>query len=134
MPALRLNFHAQGVDAWCASTADARDVRLATMRHIAVEGRCFVLAANQVARAQDLSPSFATSYADPGEVVCRGASVIVDPFGEVLAGPCWTKRDCWSPISTSTRSPGAALTSTRPATTAAPTCSRWSSTEASASQ
>jgi nitrilase len=87
MPALRLNFYAQGVDVWCAPTADARDVQLATMRHIAIEGRCFVLAANQVAQAQDLSPSFATSYADPAEVVCRGASVIIDPFGEVLAGP-----------------------------------------------
>jgi nitrilase len=87
MPALRLNFYAQGVDVWCAPTADARDVQLATMRHIAVEGRCFVLAANQVAQARDLSPSFATSYADPAEVVCRGASVIIDPFGEILAGP-----------------------------------------------
>jgi nitrilase len=87
MPALRLNFYAQGVDVWCAPTADARDVQLATMRHIAIEGRCFVLAANQVARAQDLSPAFATSYAHPAEVVCRGASVIIDPFGEVLAGP-----------------------------------------------
>jgi nitrilase len=87
MPALRLNFYAQGVDVWCAPTADARDVQLATMRHIAVEGRCFVLAANQVAQARDLSPAFATGYADPTEVVCRGASVIIDPFGEVLAGP-----------------------------------------------
>jgi nitrilase len=87
MPALRLNFYAQGVDVWCAPTADARDVQLATMRHIAVEGRCFVLAANQVALARDLSPSYATRYADPAEVVCRGASVIIDPFGEVLAGP-----------------------------------------------
>lgn len=87
MPALRLNFYHQGVDIWCAPTADARDVQLATMRHIAVEGRCFVLAANQFAQAKDLSPSFSTSYADPEQVVCRGASVIVDPFGEVLAGP-----------------------------------------------
>jgi nitrilase len=87
MPALRLNFYAQGADIWCAPTADARDVQLATMRHIAIEGRCFVLAANQVAQAKDLSPSFATAYHDPDEVVCRGASVIVNPFGEVLAGP-----------------------------------------------
>lgn len=87
MPALRMTFYAQGVDIWCAPTADARDVQLATMRHIAVEGRCFVLAANQVAQARDLSPAYATSYADPDEVVCRGASVIVDPFGAVLAGP-----------------------------------------------
>jgi nitrilase len=87
MPALRLNFYAQGVDIWCAPTADARDVQLATMRHIAVEGRCFVLTANQVAQAKDLSPAFATDYPDPDQIVCRGASVIVNPFGEVLAGP-----------------------------------------------
>jgi len=87
MPALRLNFYAQGVDIWCAPTADARDVQLATMRHIAIEGRCFVLTANQVAQAKDLSPSFATTYAEGDQIVCRGASVIVNPFGEVLAGP-----------------------------------------------
>jgi nitrilase len=87
MPALRLNFYSQGVDIWCAPTADARDVQLATMRHIAIEGRCFVLAANQFAQAKDLSPSYSTSYSDPERVVCRGASVIVNPFGDVLAGP-----------------------------------------------
>ncbi len=87
MPALRLSLYAEGVDIWCAPTADARDVQLATMRHIAIEGRCFVLAANQYAQAKDLSPAFATTYEDPNQVVCRGASVIVNPFGEVLAGP-----------------------------------------------
>ena len=87
MPALRMNFYAQGVEIWCAPTADAREVHLSTLRHIAVEGRCFVLASNQVAQAKDLSPAFANDYRDPDEIVCRGGSVIVDPFGEVLAGP-----------------------------------------------
>jgi nitrilase len=87
MPALRLSLYAEGVDIWCAPTADARDVQLATMRHIAIEGRCFVLAANQYAQAKDLSPDYATTYHDPDQVVCRGASVIVNPFGDVLAGP-----------------------------------------------
>ncbi len=89
MPALRMSFYAQGVEIWCAPTADARDVQLATMRHIAVEGRCFVLAANHVARAKDLSLDFDTDYVDPDAVVCRGGSVIVDPFGNVLAGPLY---------------------------------------------
>ncbi len=52
MPALRMNFYAQGVEIWCAPTADAREVHLSTLRHIAVEGRCYVLAANHVARVQ----------------------------------------------------------------------------------
>ena len=89
MPALRMNFYAQGVEIWCAPTADAREVHLSTLRHIAVEGRCFVLAANHVARAKDLSPDFANNYGDPDAVVCRGGSVIVDPLGEVLAGPLY---------------------------------------------
>jgi nitrilase len=89
MPALRMSFYAQGVEVWCAPTADARDVHVATMRHIAVEGRCFVLAANLFARARDLSADFATEYRDADAIVCRGGSVIVDPLGEVLAGPLY---------------------------------------------
>ena len=89
MPALRLNFYAQGVEIWCAPTADARDVHTATMRHIAVEGRCFVLCANQFALASDLSPEFATGFDDSEAIVCRGGSVIVDPFGKILAGPLY---------------------------------------------
>ena len=87
MPALRMSFYAQGAEIWCAPTADAREVHLSTLRHIAVEGRCFVLAANQVARGKDLSVDFATGFTDPDAIVCRGGSVIVNPFGDVLAGP-----------------------------------------------
>jgi nitrilase len=93
MPALRMNFYAQGVEIWCAPTADAREVHLSTLRHIAVEGRCFVLAANHVARASDLSPAFVNDYRDPDEIVCRGGSVIIDPFGEILAGPLHDEED-----------------------------------------
>ena len=57
------------------------------MRHIAVEGRCFVLAPTRSRTPSDLAPELATCYRDPDDVVCRGGSVIVDPFGEVLAGP-----------------------------------------------
>jgi nitrilase len=88
-----MNFYAQGVEIWCAPTADAREVHLSTLRHIAVEGRCFVLAANHVARASDLSPAFVNDYRDPDEIVCRGGSVIIDPFGEILAGPLHDEED-----------------------------------------
>src|SRR5690242_21380628 len=47
-------LYAQGVELYLAPTADARDSWQATIRHIALEGRCFVLAGNQyVARSEE---------------------------------------------------------------------------------
>ena len=40
-------MYAKGVDIYLAPTADTRDSWQATIRHIACEGRCFVLACNQ---------------------------------------------------------------------------------------
>jgi nitrilase len=53
MPLLRMSMYAKGIQLWCAPTADSRDSWVATMRHIACEGRCFVLSANQFVRRCD---------------------------------------------------------------------------------
>jgi predicted amidohydrolase len=49
MPLLRMAMYAQGVQIYCAPTVDDRETWFPTMRHIAIEGRCFVLAACQFA-------------------------------------------------------------------------------------
>lgn len=90
MPALRLALYGQGVQIWCAPTADARSSHLATMQHIAVEGRCLVLGANQYATRGDYPDDYeSTLPADPNTIVSRGGSVIIDPLGEILAGPLY---------------------------------------------
>ena len=87
MPLLRMSMYAKGIQLWCAPTADARDTWVATMRHVACEGRCFVLSANQFARRRDYPDDYPIEERDPEAVLCRGGSVIVSPLGEVLAGP-----------------------------------------------
>ena len=63
------------------------------MIHVALEGGCFVLSANQFCRRKDYPPPpeyvFAGIEEDltPDSVVCAGGSVIVSPSGKVLAGP-----------------------------------------------
>src|SRR5699024_4212850 len=47
MPLARAAMYEKGVQIYIAPTADARDTWLASMRHIAAEGRCFVLSCNQ---------------------------------------------------------------------------------------
>ena len=85
MPLFRTTMYAKGVDLWCAPTVDDRDQWQASMRHIALEGRCFVLSANQFLRRDDLPPELRVDTMDP--VLIGGGSVIVSPLGEVLAGP-----------------------------------------------
>lgn len=88
LPLMRTAMYAKGIEIYCAPTADARDSWLATVRHIAVEGRCFVLSCNQFNRRSDFPADYQNAFGDdPDKVLCRGGSCIVDPFGNVLAGP-----------------------------------------------
>ncbi len=88
LPLMRAAMYSKGIEIYCAPTADPRDSWLASMRHIAVEGRCFVLSCNQFNRQRDFPKDYAASFGrDPDAIVTRGGSCIVDPFGNFLAGP-----------------------------------------------
>jgi nitrilase len=88
MPLLRTTMYSKGIQLYCAPTADSRDSWLATVRHIAVEGRCFVLSCNQFQRRSDFPSDYRSNLGDDAEaVICRGGSCVVDPFGKFLAGP-----------------------------------------------
>ena len=91
MPLARMALYAKGVEIYLAPTADQRDSWTATMRHIACEGRCFVLSCNQYVTKsmypQDLE--IIEELENQPEVMCTGGSVIVSPFGEIIAGPLY---------------------------------------------
>ncbi|MCB0637105.1 MAG: carbon-nitrogen hydrolase family protein [Lewinella sp.] len=89
MPLARLALFRQGVDIHLAPTADARPGWTATMQHVAMEGRCFVLSANQYLTAEDYPPAYRDQLSTPSAGDCRGGSVIIDPLGQILAGPLW---------------------------------------------
>lgn len=88
MPLLRMSMYAQGVELYCAPTVDDRETWLPTMRHIAAEGRCFVLSSCQFAKRADFPADYAPIQGDdPTTVLIRGGSCIISPLGQVLAGP-----------------------------------------------
>ncbi|MFG1294224.1 carbon-nitrogen hydrolase family protein [Xanthobacter variabilis] len=88
MPMLRMTMYAKGVSLYCAPTADDRETWLPTMRHIAMEGRCFVLTSCQVVRRGDFPEDYRCAVSDdPDTLLMHGGSAIIDPLGQVLAGP-----------------------------------------------
>ena len=91
MPLARMAMYGKGVDIYLAPTADARDTWQATLRHIACEGRCFVLGCNQFVTRAMYPPDLegVEDLADQPEVLCRGGSAVVSPLGALIAGPLY---------------------------------------------
>jgi nitrilase len=91
MPLARMALYGKGVEIYLAPTADARDRWQATLQHIAVEGRCFVLGCNQFQTRSRYPADLEVSEELEGwpEELCRGGSVIYGPDGSCLAGPLY---------------------------------------------
>lgn len=90
MPLARAALYAQGIDIYLAPTWDNSDVWVASMQHIAKEGRMFVIGVNFCMRGSDIPadvPGHDELYGNSDDWLSRGNSLIVGPHGNILAGP-----------------------------------------------
>lgn len=86
MPLLRMALYGKGVDIWCAPTVDEREIWQCSMRHIAHEGRMFLVSACQVQPSPDALGIEVENWESQRPLIA-GGSVIVSPMGDILAGP-----------------------------------------------
>ena len=90
MPLARYALYAQSVDVYIAPTYDTGPRWLATMQHIAREGACWVIGSGcafQGRHLPDAVPGTAELYPNADAWVNAGDSVIVEPGGNIVAGP-----------------------------------------------
>jgi nitrilase len=89
MPLSRFALYAQNVEIYIAPTWDCGDAWLASMKHIAREGGCWVLSTATAMQGQDIPSTFPQreKLYDDDEWVNSGDAVVVEPSGNVVAGP-----------------------------------------------
>ncbi len=88
MPLARAAMYARGVDIYLAPTWDNSDSWVATLRHIAKEGRVYVLGVAPLLRGSDVPADLRGDvYGGDDDWMSRGFTTIVAPGGDILAGP-----------------------------------------------
>ncbi|MDP9225678.1 MAG: carbon-nitrogen hydrolase family protein [Actinomycetota bacterium] len=88
MPLARVAMYAQGVEIWLAPTWDNSDTWISTLRHIAKEGRCFVIGVAACQRGSDVPEEWRGElYGGEEDWMSKGSSAIVGPEGDILTGP-----------------------------------------------
>lgn len=96
MPLARYAMYAWGTQIYVAATWDRGDTWLSTLRHIAKEGRVYVIGCCIAMRLADIPDRFeykAKFYNPEREWINVGDSAIVDPDGEFIAGPARMKEE-----------------------------------------
>ena len=90
MPLARQALYDAGMHLHVAPTWDRGEPWLSTLRHIAKEGRVYVIGCCSAMRGEDLPERFAFKAGmgiPSGGWINPGDSAIVDPDGKVVAGP-----------------------------------------------
>jgi nitrilase len=90
MPLARVAMYERGIDVLLAPTWDNSDEWVPTLRHIAKEGRIFVVGVTAFLRGSDVPRDLSDAadlYGGDDDFLSRGNTTIVAPGGEVIAGP-----------------------------------------------
>ncbi len=96
MPLARYTLYAWGTQIYIASTWDRGEPWLSTLRHIAKEGRVYVIGCCMALRREDIPDRFEYKqkfYSDSREWINVGDSAILNPDGEFIAGPARMKEE-----------------------------------------
>lgn len=91
MPLARVALYQKGITIYIAPNTNDNPEWQATIQHIAIEGKCYVINADMIVRRSsypsDLNEKAAILQLP--EMVCCGGSCIIDPYGHYVTEPVW---------------------------------------------
>ena len=93
MPLARVALYEKGVTLYISPNTNDNDEWQATIRHIAIEGHCYFINADLFFTRGDYPKDLhcPEEIARLPELVCRGGSCVVDPYGHYETEPVWDR-------------------------------------------
>lgn len=91
MPLLRYALSKEGASIFIAPNTNDNPEWQDTVKHIAIESHVFYINCDMIIRKRDYPKDLNTydEIENLDEILCRGGSTIVDPYGHNIAGPLW---------------------------------------------
>lgn len=91
MPLARVALYQKGVSLYLSPNTNDNPEWQDTIRHIAIEGHCYFVNCNMFFTRQDYPRTFsaAEEIAKLPQLVCRGGSCVIDPYGHPVTEPLW---------------------------------------------
>lgn len=91
MPLARVALYQKGITVYLSPNTNDNPEWQATIRHIAIEGKCYFVNADMIVRKASYPPDLneAEAISRLPDMVCRGGSCIIDPYGHEVTEPVW---------------------------------------------
>ena len=91
MPLARVALYQKGITIYISPNTNDNPEWQASIQHIAIEGKCYFINSDMVVRKDSYPKDLNTGseIADLPEMVCRGGSCIIDPYGHYVTDPVW---------------------------------------------
>ena len=91
MPLARVALYQKGITIYISANTNDNPEWQATIQHIAIEGKCFFINSDMIIRKSSYPVDLKTreDVEKLPDMVCRGGSCIIDPYGHYMTNPVW---------------------------------------------
>ena len=95
MPLVRTALYQKGVALYISPNTNDNPEWQDTIRHIAIEGKCFFINTDMVIRKRDYPADLKghDEIEKLPEIPCRGGSCVIDPYGHAVTDVVWDKEE-----------------------------------------
>ena len=93
MPLARVALYQKGITIYISPNTNDNPEWQATIQHIAIEGKCYFINSDMLVRKSSYPTDLETAedLEKLPDMVCRGGSCIVDPYGHYVTEPVWDR-------------------------------------------